>query len=223
MPLRSRTYATTVLLLTLAAACDRQPAGPAAMDPALAGLPASPPGREDAGFLSFTYSGDESGRFFAFGEPAGVSGTAPTGERFAAARHYVLGSPPFQQLGTSVTASDRSGGGLTDGVHIQFSGPLRATTYTISSCGRGSGPFCPLINLVFDADNSVDGGGDQTRYYTLESGTITITSVDDGRVVGTFQGVAVQYWPPEQAGARIVITDGRFDVPVDEVDLTQQG
>lgn len=213
-----------VLSLAASAACDRQPAGPVqpAAEPALNGLPANPPGREDAGFLSLTYSGDESGRFFAFGEPSGVSGTTPTGERFAAARHYVLGSPPFQRLGTVITATDRSGAGLVDLVHLQFPGPLRTGTYVLNSCGRG-GPFCPVVNLVFDVDPSVDGGGEQARYYSLTNGTITIESIEGGRIVGTFQGTAVQSWPPEGAGLQIVISDGRFDVPVREVDLTAGG
>lgn len=217
MSLRSRTYATTVLVFSLAAfaACDRQPASPSAMDPSLAGIPASPPGREDAGFVSFTYSGDESGRFFAFGEATGASGTTPTGVRFAAGRHYVLGTPAFQELGTVITASDRSGAGLVDLLHLQFPGPLRTGTFTLNSCGRGM-PFCPVVNLVLDVDNSVDGGGPQARYYTV-NGTLTIESVENGRIAGSFQGTAVG------ATGEFVITDGRFDVPVQNVDLTQQG
>ncbi|HEV3048889.1 MAG TPA: hypothetical protein VGX50_01190 [Longimicrobium sp.] len=221
LPLRTSTAALLVLSLLTLGACDQQPVSPDAA-PALNGLPQSPPGREDAGFVTFTYSGDESGRFFALGAPTGFDGTAPTGERFAAGRHYVLGSPPFEHLGTTVTASDRSGGGLLDQLHLQFPGPLQTGTYTLNSCGRGM-PFCPVVNLVFDVDPSVDGGGAQARYYSLTSGTITVESVENGRVTGTFSGTAVQYYPNEGAGSEIVITDGRFDVPVTEVDLTQQG
>ena len=221
MPIRTCTAALT-LALALFAACDRQPtspsdAGASASAPALAGLPNSPPGREDAGFLSFTYSGDENGRFFAFGEPDGADGSRPTGVRFAAARHYVLGSPPFQRLGTVVTASDRSGAGLTDLVHLQFPGPLRTGTFALNACGPRGMPFCPVVNLVFDVDESVDGGGSQVRYYSLQTGTLTIESIENGRITGTFQGTAVG------DGGTFVITDGRFDVPVTEVDLTVQG
>jgi hypothetical protein len=199
MTLPTRTYALAALVLSLAAACDRQPAAP--VDPAgtavLSGLPMNPPGREDAGFLSFTYSGDENGRYFAFGEPTGLSGSTPIGTDFAAATHYYLGTEPRQEFGTSVTSTARAQAGLSDGIHIQFPGALQTGTYPIRTCGRGGGPFCPLITLVFDVDNSVDGGGTQTRYFEFTSGSITIESVDDGRVKGTFQGVATQYYPTE--------------------------
>lgn len=214
MTLRSRTFATAMLALSLVAACDGQPGSPTALEgPAVNGLETNPPGREDAGFLSFTYSGDENGRYFAFGEPTGSSGSIPTGENFAAARHYVIGTPATQRLGTSISSTDRSGGGLSDGVHLQFPGPLRTGTFVVGSCGRG-GPFCPAVNIVLDSDNSVDGGGAQVRYFSLTSGTITIDSIEDGRIRGTFEGTAVG-----ETG-QFVVTDGRFDVPVTEVDLT---
>jgi hypothetical protein len=222
MTLPTRTYALAALALSLAvAACDRQPTASAepAGAAARSGLPQNPPGREDAGFLSFTYSGDQNGRYFAFGEPTGLSGSTPIGTDFAAATHYYLGTEPRQEFGTSVTSTARAQAGLSDLVHIQFPGALRTGTYPISTCGRGGGPFCPLINLVFAVDNGVDGGGDQARYYQLTSGSITITSVEDGRVAGTFEGVATQYYPSEGAASTIVITDGRFDVPVTGRDL----
>lgn len=224
MTLSTRTVATAALLsMTILAACDRAPTAPA--EPAGAahsGLPRNPPGREDAGFLSFTYSGDESGRFFAFGEATGTSGTTPVGDDFAAATHYYLGTEPRQEFGTSVTSTARAQAGLSDLIHIQFSGPLRERTYPISTCGRGGGPFCPLINIVFDVDNSVDGGGTQARYYSFTSGSITIISVENGRVTGTYQGTAVSTdWSTGET-SEIVITDGRFDVPVTEVDFLQQ-
>jgi hypothetical protein len=218
LPFRPSVMAALALSLAALGACDRQPVAAPDAAPALSGLPMNPPGREDAGFVSFTYTGDESGRYFAFGEPTGLSGSTPTGSDFGAATHYYLGLEPRQDLGTAVTSTARAQGGLSDLVHIQFSGPLQTGTYNISTCGRGGGPFCPLIALVFDVDNSVDGGGTQARYYEFTSGTITIESVENGRVTGTFQGTAVQTYPPEGAGNTIVITDGRFDVPVREVD-----
>jgi hypothetical protein len=225
MALRSRPSAAAMLVIAALAACDRQPVASADLHPSAApsaaGLPMSPPGREDAGFLSFTYSGDESGRYFAFGEADSVSGTTPMGDDFAAATHYYLGLEPRQDLGTAVTSTARAQGGLSDLIHIQFPGTLREGTYPISTCGRGGGPFCPLITLVFDVDNDVPGGGTQARYYELTSGSITITSVDDGRITGTFAGTAVQTYPAAGAGSTIVITDGRFDVPVTEIDSTQ--
>jgi hypothetical protein len=224
MALRSRSSAAALLALSLAvlSACDRQPVGavdnPSTSAPALNGLPANPPGREDAGFLSFTYSGDEEGRFFAFGEADSVSGTTPMGADFAAATHYFLGLETRQDLGTSITSTARGQAGLSDLAHIQFPGVLQPGTYTISTCGRGGGPFCPLIGLVFDVDNSVLGGGTQARYYEFRGGTITITSVEDGRAAGTFSGTAVSTdWSTGETRT-IVITDGRFDVPVTEVD-----
>jgi hypothetical protein len=224
MTFPTRTYALAALVLSLsAAACDRQPlASEPSGSAALNGLPMNPPGREDAGFLSFTYSGDETGRFFAFGEPTGVSGTTPIGNDFAAATHYYLGAEPRQEFGTSVTSTARAQAGLSDLIHIQFPGALQTGTYPISTCGRGGGPFCPLITLVFDVDNSMDGGGTQARYYEFSSGSITIESVDDGRVVGTFSGTAVSTdWATGETST-IVITDGRFDVPVSPVDYAQQ-
>lgn len=225
MSLRSiSTSAAAMLVLTALAACDGQPAAPdAAVQPAgapsMAGLPQNPPGREDAGFLSFTYSGDESGRYFAFGAADSVSGTAPMGDDFAAATHYYLGIPTRQEFGTSVTSTARGRAGLSDLAHIQFNGALEPRTYNISTCGRGGGPFCPLINLVFDVDNDVPGGGTQARYYEFSSGTIVIESVEDGRVRGTFSGTAVSTdWTTGETRT-IVITDGRFDVPVTERDL----
>lgn len=222
MTLPTRTYALAALVLSLAVgACDRQPT--ALADPAgtaaRSGLPQNPPGREDAGFLSFTYSGDLSGRYFAFGEPTGLSGSTPIGTDFAAATHYYLGTEPRQEFGTSITSTARAQAGLSDLVHIQFPGALQTGTYPIRTCGRGGGPFCPLIGLVFDVDNSVDGGGTQARYYEFSSGSITIESVADGRVAGTFQGTAVSTdWTTGETST-IVITNGRFDVPVREVDL----
>jgi hypothetical protein len=224
MPVRTFT-AALALSLGVFAACDQQPvslSGPGAASagaPALAGLPNSPPGREDAGFLSFTYSGDESGRFFAFGEPDSVVGTTPMGADFAAGTHYYLGTEPRQEFGTAITSTARGQGGLSDLIHIQFPGALQTGTYPIRTCGRGGGPFCPLITLVFDIDNSVDGGSTQARYYEFSSGSITITSVNDGRAAGTFQGTAASTdWTTGETST-IVITDGRFDVPVTERDL----
>lgn len=223
MTFPTRTFAAAALVLSLAA-CDQHPAAPAASPDAAArnGLPASPPGREDAGFLSFSYTGDESGRFFAFGEPTGTSGTTPVGADFAAATHYYLGTEPRQEFGTSVTSTARGRAGLSDGIHIQFPGALQTGTYPISTCGRGGGPFCPLITLVFDVDNSVDGGGTQVRYYEFTSGSITIESVENGRVIGSFQGTAVSTDGSTGATSEIVITNGRFDVPVSQVDYLQQ-
>jgi hypothetical protein len=221
MPLSARTFASAALALSLLAACDRQPVSVSepAGSAALAGLPMNPPGREDAGFLSFTYSGDESGRYFAFGEADSVSGTTPMGADFAAATYYYLGTSPRQEFGTSITSSARAQAGLSDGIHIQFPGALQTGTYPIRTCGRGGGPFCPLITLVFDVDNDVEGGGTQTRYYEFTRGSITITSVEDGRVAGTFEGTAVSTdWTTGETRT-IVITDGRFDVPVTERDL----
>jgi hypothetical protein len=226
MALLPRISAAAMLVLSLAtlAACERQPTGPTGPGPqpaaaSASGLPMSPPGREDAGFVSFTYSGDESGRYFAFGEPDSVVGTTPMGADFAAATHYYLGTEPRQEFGTAVTSTARGQGGLSDLIHIQFPGALQERTYPISTCGRGGGPFCPLINLVFDVDNDVPGGGEQARYYTFSSGSITITSVADGRVAGTFEGTAVHTdWTTGETRT-IVITDGRFDVPVTERDL----
>jgi hypothetical protein len=221
----SRTSTAALLALALLSACDRQPVGttdPAAQPasgPALSGLPMNPPGRENAGFVSFTYSGDETGRYFAFGAPDSVVGTSPMGADFAAATHYYLGIPTRQEFGTAITSTARAQAGLSDGIHIQFRGALQPGTYDITTCGRGSGPFCPLINIVFDADNSVDGGGTQTRYYSFSSGTITVQSVEDERVRGTFSGTAVSTdWSTGETST-IVITDGRFDVPVTERDL----
>lgn len=221
MSLRSRASAA-LLALSLLAACDRHPAGPGVLDPALSGMPASPPGREDAGMLSFTYTGDEDGRYFALGEPEGRSGSTPVGDNFAAATHYVLGAQNRQPMGTVVTSSDRAGAGLEDLIHIQFPGPPRTGTYTLASCGRG-GAFCPVINLVFGVDDRVDGGGDAARYYGFTRGSITITSVRDGRITGTFSGTAVQSWPYDGTTRQITITDGRFDVPVREWDLSSGG
>jgi hypothetical protein len=226
MTLRTtRTFTAALLALATFTACDRQPlasADPAAQpaaEPVLSGLPTNPPGREDAGFVSFTYSGDENGRYFAFGEPDSIVGTTPMGADFAAGTHYYVGTEPRQAFGTSITSTARARAGLSDLIHIQFNGPLQPRTYSISTCGRGGGPFCPLINLVFDVDNSVDGGGTQARYYSFSSGTITIESVADGRVRGTFTGTAVSTdWSTGETST-IVITDGRFDVPVTERDL----
>lgn len=224
MPLPTRTIARAALLsMIILAACDRAPTAAEPAGAALSGLRTNPPGREDAGFLSFTYTGDESGRYFAFGEPTGTSGTTPVGDDFAAATHYYLGTEPRQEFGTSVTSTARARAGLSDLIHIQFSGALRERTYPISTCGRGGGPFCPLINIVFDVDNSVDGGGTEARYYSFTSGSITIESVENGRVIGTFQGTAVSTdWLTGET-SEIVITDGRFDVPVTQVDYLQQG
>lgn len=225
MPLFSRASAAAALLLSLGAlaSCDRLPADPSAAAPAVGpsrdALPVAPPGRADAGVLAFTYTGDETGRFFAFGEPDSVSGSAPMGAEFARATHFYLGIPTRQEFGTAVTATARAPGGLQDGIHIQFPGPLQPGTYNISTCGRGGGPFCPLINLSFGSDPSVVGGGTETRYYSFTSGTITIQSVQDGRVRGTFSGTAVSTdWSTGETST-IVITDGRFDVPVTERDL----
>lgn len=221
----SRTSTAALLALALLSACDRQPVGAAdqpaqpARAPALSGLPMNPPGREDAGFVSFTYSGDENGRYFAFGAPDSVVGTTPMGADFAAGTHYYVGTEPRQEFGTAVTSTARGQAGLSDGIHIQFNGPLEPRTYNISTCGRGGGPFCPLITLVFDVDNDVPGGGTQTRYYEFSSGTITIESVEDGRVRGTFSGTAVSTDGSTGETSTIVVTDGRFDVPVTERDL----
>lgn len=226
MALRSRPSVAAIFVLAALAACDQQPVSTAGPEPQPSaasgdGLPMNPPGREDAGFLSFTYSGDESGRYFAFGEADSVSGTTPMGDDFAAATHYYLGLEPRQDLGTAITSSARAQGGLSDGIHIQFPGTLQERTYNISTCGRGGGPFCPLINLVFDVDNDVPGGGTQTRYYSFTSGSITITSIEDGRITGAFQGTAVSTDGSTGETSTIVITDGRFDVPVTEIDSTQ--
>jgi hypothetical protein len=225
MTRRSRFSATAlaVLSLTALAACDRQPLGaidgPAAKAPSLDALPIAPPGREDAGVLTFTYSGDESGRFFAFGEPDSVVGSTPMGAEFAAAVHYFAGVPSREEFGTAISSTARGRAGLSDLVHIQFPGALQTGTFTISTCGRGGGPFCPLIAIVLDVDNRVEGGGTQVRYYEFTSGTITIESVEDGRVRGTFSGTAVSTnWTTGETST-IVITDGRFDVPVSEHDL----
>lgn len=161
------------------------------------------------GFIRLDYSGRMSGSVDAAGEAPNSSDRTPRSMAFgldlAAAQPGVTG---YVIGGLDVEAQP-------------------ATSISLTLVGSGAGTYEMDPNCNVNGDRCVVGGFDfienitaitfSARTFELVSGSITITSVAEGRLVGTFSGVALEIdestWQPVSE-EELVITSGTFDVPM---------
>lgn len=154
------------------------------------------------GSLSFNYSGDRVGGYSASGtyRPRGSSfDKVPfaVGVRSSGSDLAVLSYQPV----TSTTGNM---------VLLGVPGVTGTGSYSLSEedCGTTGRPDCPLALLLFDTNPDLEE--DDSQVFAFSSGTLTVTSIADGRMTGTFSGTAETFF----ADSVITITNGSFDLPL---------
>ena len=161
-----------------------------------------PSGNE--GQLQFGYSGARNGSYSATGElvPSGSS-AGFVKQSFAAAGSTTFSGDPVIILASYAPVTSQVGD------QIELILPGRTGTFAFvegcdaNDCAEG------FLGFSFDPDLGYDANGD---YFTLVSGTVTITSVSGGRVRGTFSGTAVS---DASGSARTLnVSGGSFDAPL---------
>ncbi|MBA2245430.1 MAG: hypothetical protein H0W11_10765 [Gemmatimonadetes bacterium] len=190
-----------LLLLLLTAGCDRSPTPPEQFDP--------------HGTLSFTYRGAISGSYQATGELPLQTGGLPTSG---------TGARAVQQEGVLALVAFRGAaaqGDLFSLVLGEVRGPGTLTLDPLA-CQQQNLAGCRLGVLSLEVDPSqLDAGGDLAaqlaqlaeRTYLLLLGSVTITSLTEKRVRGTFQATGLRGGEPGVQNL-ITITDGAFDLPM---------
>jgi hypothetical protein len=163
------------------------------------------PSAGESGTVSFTYvAGSQSRSYTASGAVSLSGGSAQFGTWAVAGRS---GSELL------VMAFVERTGSRGDGFFLylpQVNGP-RTDAFT-EECGNDPDAICPYVSLV---TGMMLGDDDSfTRSCALESGTVTVTAISDGRVRGTFSGTGECFVAATDADEAFRITNGTFDVPV---------
>jgi hypothetical protein len=169
----------------------------------------------DAGRVQFVFDGAYSGTFDAGGiRPITDGAFVP----FAGAdiKESSITRPNYSRTYSEMRLHSFSPRTATRGHQVWFTilGAERGTftqTCTITSPG-GTHPPCAMIYFAFEDEPRAAVGGGSTPFFTLDSGTVTITALTRDRVRGTFSGRLQQY--SETGSVILSITGGRFDVPV---------
>jgi len=160
------------------------------------------------GELSFNYSGALSGRFEAEG---GLTGTSSPGDE------YAVGMVDANENAMGVSAFVPTGSNRGDKVVIVIPGASRPGTYTISDdCGD-----CPGFLLYFGLPTNQQADPASTRIFVAIEGQISVSRVDDGRMVGTFSGKAIEVLGDDEG--MLDVTSGSFNVPVVELPIPDPG
>lgn len=166
-------------------------------------------GGASTGKLSFNYSGALSGRFEAEG---GLSGTSGSGDAYAVG----MVDANENAMGVSAFAPTRSGRG--NKIVIYITGASRPGTYTIRDDCTDD---CVGILFYFGVSTSQQADPATTRIFVTTEGQISVSRVDDRRMVGTFTGRAFELTGDDQG--MLEVTNGSFDVPVVELPVPAPG
>jgi hypothetical protein len=162
---------------------------------------------QTAGSLSFTYSGAESGSFAV----TGVRGPASDG-----ASGVRLSGPPNLLIVGAVRATS---GTQQDFFEMWLSDVAAQTTISLGQPECFSTVTdCPFVVFGRNMPKELpDLGTEVEGYYVFRVGTVTVTTVNENRIAGTFQGTAASL--TLQDTPRVIeITNGKFDVPVMSLD-----
>lgn len=182
------------LAAVAAAACDGGPTGPGETTP--------------PGSLGFSYEGAVNGRFDAAGAPL-----LDAGGRAAPGEWAVAGASPrfpAEKLAVAAFLGDADGEGVLFAVTVPRVAP--GTTVTIDrNCAE---PGCASALLLFGS-NPRRPHDDVERTCEIFKGTLTVVSLSDSRVSGTFSGqgycvVNVQTDP----FLPFTVTGGSFDAAI---------
>jgi len=158
--------------------------------------------------LSFQYSGDVTGSFLSSGLPtlASPGVLAPTG--YAAAISYPAGT---SRAGTLSFITQDPHGQQNGDMFLLSRIPAKRGTVAVPSASIDTPSALLELGVVWSG-----GTFQPTRIYVFD-GTLTVTSVSASRVRGTFHGTAHLL---TQSGIdsrhAITITNGEFDVPIDD-------
>ena len=153
--------------------------------------------------LSFSYDGAASGRYRSSGGVSpGANGLPGFGE-WAVARADSIG-------GIVVAGLEPTGGGRGNLFILQLRG-REPGEYRCSYQGSEPGARKCYGTLLVGIDlNDLSRPGE---YYSVDSGTVTVTALTADRIRGTF-GVGLR--AQGDGSRRITVTDGRIDVPYAE-------
>lgn len=147
--------------------------------------------------LSFSFSGDSSGTFEATGTPAVDTAGRPEFGSWA-----IMAEP--DTVGGIVIASFRSIEEPRGDLFVLQLASLQAGSFTPCE------PNADCHGRIFFGVN-VDDFTDYEHYFEIVSGSVTITEIGAGRLLGSFEFTA-----QDEGGAgsqTITVDDGEFDVP----------
>ena len=168
---------------------------------------ATPPLPRGVDYLSFSYSGAESGTFDATGNPqAATEGFIPRGDYGTAFSYDASISIPL--AGTfSVMANDAAG---TPYGNMLALAKIPAQTGTFALSNSVGGLF------YFDVTWTASEFG-SPRIYTFNSGEIRVDEYTGTHVRGRFSGTATLFDPPPGGPApMITISNGQFDLAIND-------
>jgi len=166
-------------------------------------------GGASTGELSFNYSGALSGRFEAKG---GLSGTTGSGNA------YAVGMVDANDNAMGVSAFVPTGSGRANQIVIVIPGASRPGTYTVREDCRDD---CVSILFYHGVSTAQQADPKTTRIFVVIEGQISVSRVDDRRMVGTFSGKAIEVLGEDEG--RLDVTNGSFDVPVVELPIPDPG
>ena len=155
--------------------------------------------------VSFTYSGARSGTYRVEGEVPLDAERQPQHGTWAAALQ-IDGEDP------GITAARADTAPIADVFLIALHNITEPGSYSLTpepQCQLATATSCATGLFVFGFDWEGERNPDAAFY--LESGTVTVTAVDDERIRGTFQASGPSLF---RGGGTISLASGTFDVPV---------
>ena len=180
----------------LASGCGDSPTGP---------TPPVPPEQQEP-TVSFTYSGARSGTYRVEGDVSLDAERRPQFGTWAAALQ-IPGEAP------GVTAAQARTAPLADVFLIALHNITAPGSYPITpqmQCRLTTATSCATGLFVFGFDWE-DANRDPDAAYYIESGTVTVTAIDDEWISGTFETSGPSLFV---SGGTISLASGSFDVPL---------
>jgi hypothetical protein len=156
-----------------------------------------------SGSVSFQYSGFSAGSFFASGVAPTTASDHPA---FAAAQRDTLqGQAYIALLGFTQRSTGR-----TDLIELDMAEPTAGATLSLAdTCGSSTsiaGCAAGFVGLNYDFTTSNPLPDELS--YSVDAGSIHVTSLSSTRIAGTFTAHAL-----DDSGHAITISAGTFDVP----------
>lgn len=160
-------------------------------------LPGDPP----SGSMSFSYSGARTGSFQAEGSFPDLHGSRErVHEPYAASRPSNRPSGPVYNLSGHMPLSDT----MSMQVVIVYPGTQPGRMAITSEAYSG----VDFVHRDFPARGP-------RNWYPVIRGYVEVERIHEGRIYGTFEGVAVPYHPDALAASdTLYISRGRFDLPI---------
>lgn len=153
-----------------------------------------------SGSVSFSFSGGTSGNFNASGA---INST--TSADFS--RAWAAGVKDASAGTVEIAATTPKAGSTHDLVTMIIPRTTTGSSTIVSSC---SGQNCAAIAVLFGSQ--INGSG-FSFICDVESGTITIASISNTKVTGSFSGTG-HCFTSAGAQSNFTVTNGSFDVPL---------